>query len=202
MGQLCPENGQLLFHIRVLDIQIGAPPPQGFGQGPCPVGGQHHEGNGVCPDRSHLRDRHLHFRQQLQKKRLEFLVGFVDLVDQQHHGLLRADGLEQRPFQQVFVAEQRAGQRFPVLGVHIHLNGQQLLLVVPLVERLAFVQPLVALQPHQFPVKGGGHDLRHLCLAHTGCALDQQGPAQLQGHVQHRRERIVIDIVLLVHLSF
>ncbi len=202
MGQLRPQDRQLLFHVRVLDIQIGAPPPQGLGQGSCPVGGQHHEGDGIGLDRPHLRDRHLHLRQQLQKERLKFLVGLVDLVDQQHHGLLRTDGFQQRPFQQIFVAEQRAGQRFPVLGVHVHLNGQELLLVVPLIERLAFIQPLVALQPHQLPVKGSGHDLGHLGLAHTGGALDQQGPAQLQSHVQHRRQRIVINIVLFVHLSF
>ena len=93
MGQLGPENGQLLVKIRVLNVEVGAPAAQCLGQRSGPVGGQDHKGDGFGMDGADLRDGDLHLRQQLQKKGFKFLVGLVDLIDEQHHGLFGADGL-------------------------------------------------------------------------------------------------------------
>ncbi len=198
VGQLGADDGHLLLHVRVLEVEVGAPPPQGLAEGPGPVGREHHEGDGPGPHHPYLGDGDLHLAEQLQQKGLELLVGLVDLVDEQHHRPLRADGLEQGALQQVLVAEQGLGQRVRVLAVHLHLDAQKLLLIVPLVERLALVQSLVALQAHQFPVQGGGHDLGNLRLAHAGGPLDEQGPAQLQGHQQGGDQAVVADIAGLV----
>ena len=199
MGQLGPQDCKLLLHIRVLDIQIGAAPPQRLRKRPCPVGGEYHKGKCFCLNGADLRDAHLHFGQQLQQKRLEFLVCLVDLIDQQHHRLFGTDGFQQRPFQQIVIAEQRLCQLVTVPAAHIHLNGQQLLLVVPLIERLAFIQSLVALQTHQLPIQTGCHHLGDLGLAHAGSALDQQRSSQLQRHKQHRCQRVIIDVMRLIH---
>jgi len=53
------------------------------------------------------------------------------------------------------------------------LDTQQLLSVVPLIQRLCLVEALVALQPHQFAAAGPGKRLRQLGLADAGRALDQ-----------------------------
>ena len=151
MGELGPEYCQFLFHVRIFNIKVGAAAAQGFAQGPRPVGGQYHEGDGLCPHRSHLGNGHLHFGKQLQQEGFKFLVCLINFVDEQHHRLFRADGLQQGPLQQVFIAEEGFCQAVAVLGVHVHLNGKQLLLVVPLIQGFTFVQPFIALQAHQLP---------------------------------------------------
>ena len=110
--------------------------------------------------------------------------------------------MQQGPFQQVFVAEQRLGQAVAVLRIHIDLNAKQLLLVVPLVEGFALVQPLVALQAHQIPAQRGSHHLGDLGFADARRALNEQGPSQLQGNIQNRRKGFVVDIVAVVHFGF
>ena len=106
IGQLGPDDGHLLLQAGVLDVEVGAAAAECLAEGPGAVGGQHHEGDGLGPDGAHLRDGHLHLREKLQQEGLELLVGLVDLVDEQHHRLLRPDGPEQGPFQQVVVAEE------------------------------------------------------------------------------------------------
>ena len=145
MRQLLAQDCQLLIHIRVVNVQIGAPAAQRLGQRPCPVGGQHHKGNGFCPDGADFRHGHLLLGQQLQQEGFKFLIRLVHLVNQQHHRLLSADGFQQRAFQQVFLGEQAVHQLLPLLGIPVHLNGKQLLLVVPFIQRLAFIQSLIAL---------------------------------------------------------
>ena len=195
VGLLGADDGDLLLQAGVLDIEVGAPAAQGLAEGPGPVGGQHHKGDGLGADGADLGDAHLHLRQQLQQERLKLLVGLVDLVNEQHHGLLRADGFQQRPLQEILVAEEGAGQLLRVLAVHLHLDGEQLLLVVPLVQGLALVQALIALEPHQLPVQGLGHHLGNLRLAHAGGSLDEKGAAQLQCHQQGGHQTVVVDIV-------
>ena len=58
------------------------------------------------------------------------------------------------------------------------LDAQQLLLVVPLVERPRLVEALVALQPDQLGAGGLGDGLGQLGLAHAGRAFDEQWLAQ------------------------
>jgi hypothetical protein len=81
------------------------------------------------------------------------------------------------------------------------LDAQQLLLVVPLVQRPGFVQPLVALQPDEPPPAGAGDGLGQLGLAYPGGALDEYGLGQVfgkkdgigggfVGHVARRQQRV------------
>ena len=59
------------------------------------------------------------------------------------------------------------------------LNPQQLLAVVPLVERLRFVEPFVALQPHQLAAERLGQRLGQLCLADAGRTFNKNWFAKL-----------------------
>ena len=67
------------------------------------------------------------------------------------------------------------------------LDPQQLLAVVPLVQRLGLVEALVALQAHEPALRPARQRLRELGLADPGRALDQHGLAELVG--QERDER-------------
>ena len=51
---------------------------------------------------------------------------------------------------------------------------QQLTSVVPLVERLGYIDPLVALQANQLCAGSGCNDLSYLGLAYTSVAFEQQ----------------------------
>ena len=59
----------------------------------------------VGPDRAELGDRHLVLRQHLEQQRLGLELDPVDLVDQQHDGVGRPDGLEQRAGQEELLGE-------------------------------------------------------------------------------------------------
>ncbi len=63
---------------------------------------KHHARDGGGFDGAKLGNADLKIGQQLEQKRLEFLVGAVDLIDQQHRRRGAADGGEKRPLQQIF----------------------------------------------------------------------------------------------------
>src|ERR1700730_4891834 len=138
-----------------------------------------------CGNRPEFGDRELEIREQLQQKRLELIVGAVDLVDQQHRRFGPADRGEQRPFQQVFFGKN------PVLdglgiGAVMGLDREQLALVVPFIERGRLIEPLIALQADQFGRVCEGQRLCHLSLADASLAFDQKRPPQQV----HQRDRI------------
>ena len=103
---------------------------------------------GWTPPRRPARNRDLEVRQDLEQHRLELLVGLVDLVDQQHHRLggrspSAAGGPSGSPPKRC-----PPGRRPNRVG-RLGLDPQQLLAVVPLVQRLGLVESLVALQAHE-----------------------------------------------------
>ena len=65
------------------------------------------------------------------------------------------------------------------VSVGLGLDPQQLLAVVPLVQRLGLVEALVALQPHELAAEVGGERLGELGLADAGRALDEHRLAEL-----------------------
>ena len=67
-------------------------------------------------------------------------------------------------------------------------DAQQLLGVVPLVERAGLVDALVALQAHQAAARRLGHRARQLRLAHARGALDEQRLAQAVGEEDGGRD--------------
>ena len=126
-------------------------------------------------DRAELGNADLEVGQQLEQERLELLVGAVDLVDQQHRRLLAADGGEQRPLEQIVLGEDVLLDGVGVLaGALARLDGEELALIVPLVERGVLVEALVALQADQLGAVHGGERLGDFGLADAGLAFEQQ----------------------------
>ena len=81
------------------------------------------------------------------------------------------------------------------LVVALGLDAQELLLVVPLVQRLGLVEPLVALQADEAGAQDLGHRLGQLGLAGAGRALDQDRLAEAVGEEHDARDRIVGEVV-------
>src|SRR5665213_3350836 len=181
------------------NVQVQAAAFQRIAEVPYIVGGEEHHRRDGGPDHPDFRNRHLVGRQQLQQESLERLVALVDLVDQQHRATLGAQRLEQRPgLHERFGKEQvphvveaihgrlqarRAGQ----FGAHVVLEDlgiEELLAVLPFIQRLGLVQPLVALHADQRqPQQAGGRE-RQFGLADAGHALDQDRLLQVGGHVE------------------
>jgi len=71
---------------------------------------------------------------------------------------------------------------------------QDLAREVPVVERLAGVDALIALEPDQRHVVHLGHRLGQCRLAGAGLALEEHGPLHLLGQEDDRRQRVVAEI--------
>src|SRR5581483_538389 len=124
--------------------------------------------------------------------------------DQQHNRILGADRLEEWTGEQEVLSEDvllDVGPRCLLVLVALDLDAQELLLVVPLVERLGLVEALVALQPDEAAAGQLGDRLGQLGLAGAGRALDEHRLLQpvgqvddpgdaLVGQVPHRRQAL------------
>ncbi len=86
-------------------------------------------------------------------------------------------------------------QIVPAIGLPIGLDAEQLLLVVPLVERLALVEPLVALQPDEPGAGELGDRLRELRLASARRPLDQHRLLQAVCEVHDSGDAVVGQVV-------
>ena len=110
-------------------------------------------------------------------------------------GILGGDRLEQRPGQQELVAEDVVVDLAPRVAVAVGLDAQQLLLVVPLVQRLGLVEALVALQADE---PGPGHlgdALGELGLAGAGGPFHQYGLAESISEEHDAGDSFVGEIV-------
>ena len=143
------DDRQLVLGLGVVEPQVQAAPLERLGQLARVVAGEQHDRLCARIDAAELGDRDLEVREHLEQHRLELLVGLVDLVDQQHDRLLGGDRAQQRPREQELLAEDVVLDGLPAGVVGLGLDPQQLLAVVPLVERLGLVEPLVALQAHE-----------------------------------------------------
>jgi hypothetical protein len=141
-------------------------------------------------DAAQLGDRDLEVREELEQHRLELLVGLVDLVDQQHDRLLGADRLHQRPGEEELLAEDVVLNRVPARPGRLGLDPQQLFAVVPLVQRLGLVEPLVALQAHEPAAEVARERLGELGLPDAGGTLDEDRLAQPSGQIRDQRGRL------------
>ena len=133
--------------------------------------------------------------QDLEQQRLGLDLDAIDLVDQQHHRVVGGDRLEQRTGEQELVAEDVVVDVAPRVAVLVGLDAQQLLLVVPLVERLALVEALVALQTDEPRAGHLGDALGQLGLAGTGRTLDQHRLAQPIGQENDAGDAVVGQVV-------
>ena len=102
---------------------------------------------------------------------------------------------QQRPRDQVLAAEQRVlGQRASSLASASRMR-QQLARIVPLVQRLGGVDPVVALQPDQRRVEHRGQRLGGLGLAHPGLPLQQQRLREAEAEEQRGGQPLVDQVV-------
>ena len=154
LGRVQADDRELVLDRRVVEPEVQAAALERLGQLARVVRGQDHDRLRARRDPAQLGDRDLEVREQLEQHRLELLVGLVDLVDQQHDRLGGPDRREQRPGEQELLAEDVVLDLRPAGVVGLGLDPQQLLAVVPLVERLGLVEPLVALQPHERRARG------------------------------------------------
>ena len=168
----------LPLEVGIVDVQEQAATLEGLGQLPGVVGGQEHQRNLGGAHRPQLGDRYLVVGEDLQQQGLGLHLDPVHLVDEQHDRFVGPDGLQQGPGQQERLREDVLLDVLPVVaaggfGDPLGLDAQQLLLVVPLVEGLGLVEPLVALQADQAGIEQFGDRLGQLGLAGAGGALDQ-----------------------------
>ncbi len=143
-------------------------------------------------DRPELGDRDLEVRQHLEQERLELLVGAVDLVDEEHDRLVRVDRLEQRP------ADEELGPEELLLRDRALLRRtdvEELARVVPLVDRVRDVEPLVALQPDQPCLERRRERLRRLGLPDARLALEQHRLLEREREEERRREPAIGQVV-------
>jgi hypothetical protein len=160
---------------------------------------------------SDLGNADLEIAQDLEQKRLELAVRLVDLVDEQDRWLRRRDRAQQRSRQQEAVGEEDvvlAGDAVDGVGegtcladhladlVLEDLGVQELLGVLPLVQRLGFVQPLVALQTDELVAERACDHLGEFGLADAGRTLDEDRLVQRAREIDHGRDPAVADVLL------
>ena len=112
-------------------------------------------------------------------------------------GAVVADAAQDRTLDEELLAEE-VRLRDPLVLRLGHPDGEQLTLVVPVVERLARSQALVALEPHERRVQGLGEGLRGGRLADPGLTLEQQREAEPERQEDRRRHPFVGEVVVLV----
>src|SRR5215813_13206122 len=174
-GRAGEDDLGLAVNLGEIDIVIEAAPAQCIGEFARGVGGEHHARDRGRLDGAELRNADLEVGQELEQEGLEFLVGAVDLVDQQHRRLVAADRGEERALEQIALREDVLLDRVGVLADSLaRLDGEQLALVIPLVEGGVLVEALVALQADQLGAVHARKRLGDLGLADPGLALEQQ----------------------------
>ena len=152
----------------------------------------------IGAQRADFRNADLKIAEYLEQEGLEFLIGTVNFVDQQNRWPRRYDGLQQRPRQQKMAREESAllmlqvGHRL-IQGIGVgqqasqpfleHLHVEQLFTVLPLVQRLRLIQPLVTLQANELPPGGVCQHLRQLRFADSGRPFNEQRTLQLRHQV-------------------
>ena len=104
------------------------------------------------------------------------------------------EGAQQRPADQVVAPEQILLAQLRALRLG-EADAEQLARIVPLVQRLGGVDPVVALQADQRGVEHGGQRLARLGLADAGLALEQQRLGQPQAEEHRGGERLVDQVV-------
>src|SRR4051795_7263167 len=190
VGRVELDDLQLVLELRVVEPEVQTAALQSLGQLARVVRGQQHDRPGARLEAAELGDRDLEVGEELEQHRLELLVGLVDLVDEQHDRLLGGDRAHQRALEQELFAEDVVLDLLPAGALGLGLDAQELLAVVPLVERLGLVEALVALQAHEPAVEVLGERAGELRLADAGRALHEDRLAELGGQIRDERGRL------------
>ncbi len=193
LGRVQADDLHLPLQLGVVEPEVEAAPLQRLGQLARVVRGEDDDRHRRRRDLAQLGDRDLEVGEQLEQHRLELLVGLVDLVDQQHHWLGAGDRLHQRALEQELLVEDVAVDVLPAV-LAAGLDPQQLLAVVPLVQRLGLVEPLVALQADQLAPGGARERLGQLGLADPRRTLDQDRLLKPLGEEGDQRGGLVGEV--------
>src|SRR3954454_18327629 len=194
VGRVELDDLELVLELRVVEPEIETAALERLGQLARVVRGQQHDRPRAGLEAAELGDRDLEVREQLEQHRLELLVGLVDLVDEQHDRLLGGDRAHQRALEQELLAEDVVLDLLPSRALGLGLDAQELLAVVPLVQRLGLVEALVALQAHEPAVEVVRQRARELGLPDAGGALDEDRLAALCGEERDERGRLAGEI--------
>ena len=183
------DDARLKRGVGVVDPVIDAAPPQRLVQVAGAVRGEDNDRGLRRAHGAGFGDRDGEVRQKFEQKRLEFMVGAVDLVDQKERVLRVAERLQQRALQK------------EILGVEVHVvlarlpDRQHLPGIVPFVQRRARVDALEALQADHLPPQHAAQGFRRLGLAHARRAFQQQGFAQSQREIGRRGQRVICQVL-------
>src|SRR5947207_2865630 len=101
MGMCCTASMASRFSVS----ETGRPALQGLGQLTRVVGGEEHQRDLAGGDRSQLGNGDLVVGQDLEQQGLGLYLDPVDLVDEQHDGIVGADGLEEGPGEEELLCE-------------------------------------------------------------------------------------------------
>ena len=191
-------------------MQVQAAPLEGVPEVAGVVAGEEGHGGYVRPHRAELRNGDLVGGEDLEQEGLELLVRLVDLVDEKDRSPLFAERPQQGPrlqerFGEEDVPELVQARHRPLeagrVAQHVahavlqDLGIEELLAVLPLVEGLRLVEPLVALEPDEGEVEKAGHREGELGLADAGRALDEDRLLEMGGDVDRGRDGPARDIV-------
>ena len=197
-GRLALEDLEFARRGRIVDPVVEAAALQRVVDLAGAVRSDYHDRRLLGADRPNLGNCHLEIGKQLQQVGLKRLVGAVELVDQQHGRALdlRLQRLQQRPFDQKPVGEDRALDLASVfLGRLGEADLDHLARIVPLVDRRGDIETLVALQADEPALQCRRQHLGDLGLAHPGLAFEKQRPLQMQRQVHRRRQAAIGDVI-------
>ncbi len=148
-----------------------------------------------CANGAELGDRHLVIGEQLEEKPLELLVGAIELVDEEHGNpsALVLKGAQQRPLDEKRFGEQLLGgpNAIELVAGLEEADLEELARVVPLVQGVADVEPLVTLEADEIGFERGRQGFRDFGLAHAGFAFEKQRPLELQREVDRHHEAAI-----------
>ena len=123
------------------------------------------------------------FTQQLEQKRFEGFIGAIDLVDQQYGCAILRDRFEERALEEKRFAENFRFARERIGCVALgEPDPQQLLRVIPFVQRACRIEALIALQTDQARLEDLGENLRAFGFA------DARGPFQQERLLERQHE--------------
>ena len=210
----CVDDALLQLHVRERNVQVQAATLQRVGNLARVVAGQKDQRRlGFGFDGADLRNRHLVVRKDLEQQRFEFVVRLVDFVDQQDAAVLFLQRLQQRTRFDEFLGEEdvaefvqpadrllealRALQNFVECFLE-YLRVQQLLAVLPLVQRFGFVETFVALQADQRHAEHRGGGFRELGLADARRPFDEHRFFQVEREVHGSGDLVAADVAVLL----